>query len=68
MTLSGPGLTVRYSINETMTVRRTATGTSFSETTKVYVTPNRGEHQVRIAVQAPSAATAQTIVDVDCGR
>ncbi|MFD0585636.1 hypothetical protein [Dactylosporangium darangshiense] len=51
-----------------MTVRRTATGTSFSETTKVYVTPNRGEHQVRIAVQAPSAATAQTIVDVDCGR
>ena len=68
MTLSQPGLSVRYTINETMTMRATATGTSFSETTKVTVSPRVGEHQVRIAVSAPSAASAQTIVDVDCGR
>ncbi|MGI5237418.1 hypothetical protein [Dactylosporangium sp. CA-139066] len=68
MTLSQPGLPVRYTINESMTVRRTASGTSFSETTKVYVAASRGEHQVRIAVSAPSAATATTTVAVDCGR
>ncbi|WP_432976130.1 hypothetical protein [Dactylosporangium sp. CA-233914] len=68
MTLSQPGLPVRYTINESTTVRRTASGTSFSETTQATVGSSRGEHEVRIAVSQPSPASATTSIEVDCGR
>ncbi|WP_432828946.1 hypothetical protein [Dactylosporangium sp. CA-092794] len=68
MVLSQPGLPVRYTINETLAVRKTATDTTFTETTRVTVNPTTGQHQVRIAVSSPSAATAQTSIEVDCGR
>jgi hypothetical protein len=68
MTLSQPGLSVRYTINETATVRRTASDTSFTETTQASVSAVRGEHQVRIAVSQPSTAGATTTIEVDCGR
>ncbi|GAA2361558.1 hypothetical protein [Dactylosporangium salmoneum] len=66
MELSGPGASVRYTINDAMTVRRTATGTSFSETTQILVAPTPGEHRVRVAVSQPSAAGAETTVRVSC--
>jgi hypothetical protein len=68
MTLSRPGLTVRYTINETLSVHDTATGTTFTGTTQATVAENRGEHQVRIAVSQPSTASATTVILVDCGR
>ncbi|WP_433048796.1 hypothetical protein [Dactylosporangium sp. CS-033363] len=68
MTLSKPGLPVRYTINESQTISRTASGTTFSETTRATVNAVRGEHEVRIAVVQPSAASATTVIDVDCGR
>jgi hypothetical protein len=68
MTLSRPGLAVRYTINEALTVHETATGTSFTYTTQATVAENRGEHQVRIAVSQPSTASATTVILVDCGR
>ncbi|MEU7868663.1 hypothetical protein [Dactylosporangium sp. NPDC049140] len=68
MTLSQPGLPVRYTINESTTVRRTASGTSFSETTQATVGRTDGVHQVRIAVTEPSTASATTTIEVDCGK
>ncbi|MFI5912876.1 hypothetical protein [Dactylosporangium sp. NPDC051541] len=68
LTLSEPGLAVRYTINEATTVRDTASGTTFTKTTQANVSPVRGQHQVRIAVTQPSAASAATTILVDCGR
>ncbi|WP_433608806.1 hypothetical protein ACQP2P_36535 [Dactylosporangium sp. CA-139114] len=68
MTLSEPGLQVQYTINETSPVRRTASGTTFSETTRATVGQSQGGHQVRVAVSKPSTASATTVIEVDCGR
>ncbi|MFB9448282.1 hypothetical protein Dvina_42955 [Dactylosporangium vinaceum] len=68
MTLSQPGLPVRYTINESSTVRDTASSTTFVKTTQANVSPIRGDHQVRIAVTQPSTASTSTTISVDCGR
>jgi hypothetical protein len=68
VTLSVAGATVRYTINDLATVHKTATGTTFSETTRIAVPAGRGEYRVQVTVSQPSAAATETTLELDCGH